>query len=150
VATFETLAQQEISRIVRDLNDAWVEGRPEDLDRFFHEHMVIVAPGLQERLEGREDCMGSYRDFCSRATMRGFRIMDPAIDVFGETAIATYSYEISYELDGEGFDETGRDVFVFVLKAVVGGRSGERSFPARYEPRRAPMLGQAPSLATCA
>lgn len=58
--------------------------------------------------------MGSYRDFCSRATKRGFRIMDPAIDVFGETAIATYSYEISYELDGEGFDETGRDVFVFV------------------------------------
>jgi len=114
MASFETPAQQEIWRIVRDLNDAWAEGRPEDLEMFFHEHMVIAAPGSQERLEGREDCIGSYRDFCSRATVRGFRIVDPAIDVFGETAIATYSYEISYRLDGEGFDETGRDVFVLV------------------------------------
>jgi hypothetical protein len=37
-----------------------------------------------------------------------------AIDVFGDTAIATCSYEIAYEMGGERFNDTGRDIFVFV------------------------------------
>jgi ketosteroid isomerase-like protein len=39
---------------------------------------------------------------------------DATIDVFGDTAIATYRFEIAYEMNGKTFSESGRDVFIFV------------------------------------
>jgi uncharacterized protein (TIGR02246 family) len=107
-------AQKEIWQVVKDMNDAWVKGRPENLVNFFHEDMVIVGPDLQKRGEGRQACVKSYEDFCTRATVHDFKEMDLRIDVYDDTAIATYSYEITYEMNGKTFHETGRDVFVLV------------------------------------
>jgi len=35
------------------------------------------------------------------------------IDVVGQTAVASYVFDIRYELEGVAYQESGRDLFVF-------------------------------------
>ena len=104
----------EIWQLVQRMNDAWAKDSPEDLASFFREDIVMVHPDFTQRTEGRDACVASYEDFCRQAEIRDFRISNPGIDVFADTAIATYSYEITYEMGGEVFNDTGRDIFIFV------------------------------------
>jgi len=106
--------RQEILELIEQLNDAWVKGSPEQLSSFFREDIVMVHPDFIHRTEGREACIASYVDFCSQAKVNDFKLGETSIDVIEDTAIATYSYEISYEMGGEQFTDTGRDLFVFI------------------------------------
>jgi uncharacterized protein (TIGR02246 family) len=106
--------RQEIREVVEQLNDAWVKGSPEKLATFFREDIAMVHPDFVQRTEGREACIASYVDFCSQAKVNDFKLGETSIDVFGDTAVATYSYEISYEMGGERFTDSGRDLFVFI------------------------------------
>ncbi|NIV71622.1 DUF4440 domain-containing protein [Candidatus Saccharibacteria bacterium] len=108
--------QQEIWQIVQELNVTWVEGNPGKLDRFFHPDMVIVSPDFQQRIEGRDACVQSYKDFSTQATIHNFKELDAAVEVFGDTAIVSYAFQISYEMNGKRFVDTGRDIFVFVRR----------------------------------
>ena len=112
--SFSTPAQEEIWKIVKEINDSWLLGRPESLDSYFHNDVVFVAPGFSQRIEGRAACIDSFRNFCANAKVREYKPSDPAIDICDETAIATYSFKIDYDLDTESFNEGGRDVWVFV------------------------------------
>jgi hypothetical protein len=76
--------------------------------------MVIVDSEFRERGRGRGGCGKSYADFCGQATIHDFKELTPVIDVFGDTAIATYPFEITFEMSGETFGEAGRDLFVLV------------------------------------
>lgn len=112
--SFNTPAHEEIWQIVKEINDSWVLGRPENLDNYFHKEIVFVAPGFSQRIEGRTACVDSFRDFCANAKVRSFKPADPAIDICKETAIATYSFKVEYDMKNETFDEGGRDVWVFI------------------------------------
>lgn len=105
---------EEIRKLIQQINDAWVKGSSEQLASFFREDIVMVHPDFVQRTEGREACVASYQDFSRQATILNFETGDPGIDVFGGTAVATYSYEIAYEMGGERFTDAGRDIFVFV------------------------------------
>ncbi|MEK6321765.1 MAG: nuclear transport factor 2 family protein [Acidobacteriota bacterium] len=104
---------EEVWQLIQQLNDAWAKGRPEELASFFREDIVMVHPDFTQRTEGRDACVASYVDFCSQAAITGLTLGEISVDVFGDTAVATYAYEISYELGGERFDDKGRDIFVF-------------------------------------
>ncbi|HSB09139.1 MAG TPA: nuclear transport factor 2 family protein [Blastocatellia bacterium] len=103
----------EIRELVQRMNEAWVKGHPEELASFFSEDIVMVHPDFAQRTEGRDACVASYADFCTQADIQDFKLGDLAIDVSGDTAVATYSYDIAYEMGGERFNDKGRDVFVF-------------------------------------
>lgn len=45
--------------------------------------------------------------------MHEFRELDPRVDVFGQTAVATYRFEIRYDMGDQSYDEHGQDVLVF-------------------------------------
>lgn len=60
--------QQEIWRILRTLNQAWVNGQPEQIANFLHPDAVFVGPDLQKRMQGREACVASYQEFCGQST----------------------------------------------------------------------------------
>jgi uncharacterized protein (TIGR02246 family) len=107
-------SRQEIRNIVHELNNAWATGHPEQLAEFFHKDIVVVSPDFSGRAEGRDACIASYADFCSQATIHGVNIGEPGVEVFGDTAVATYAYELDYEMGGERFKDSGRDLFVFV------------------------------------
>ena len=107
-------AQEEIWQVVKEINDSWVLGRPANLEKYFHKEVVFVAPGFSQRIEGRAACIESFRDFCTNATVREFKPVDPSVDIRETTAIATYRFTVEYDLGNESFNEGGRDVWVFV------------------------------------
>lgn len=114
-SSYGTREAEEVWELVQRMNDAWAKpGATEDLASFFREDIVMVNPDFANRTEGRDACVASYEAFCTQAAILDFKISNPGIDVFADTAIATYSYEIAYEMGGERFNDTGRDIFVFV------------------------------------
>ena len=114
--SFLTPGHEEIWQIVEEINDSWLSGRPENLDNYFHNQIVFVAPGFSQRIEGRGACVDSFRDFCANARVRDFKPADPAIDIYEGTAIVTYSFKVEYDLNNETFEEGGRDVWVFIRR----------------------------------
>lgn len=115
----ETLAsetQREVWEVMQAINRAWLDGDMDGLESRLHEDMVIVPPGFGSAVEGREACMQGYRDFAAHSTVRTFREHDVHVHVAGETAVATYGYEITYEMDGESFRDEGQDLYVFLRR----------------------------------
>lgn len=113
-SSINTEIKRSIWQIIQDLNKAWIEGHPENLENYFHNDMIIVAPDFQEKGNGKEACVESYKNFTNMASISNFKESDPKIEIFGFTAIVSYSFEISYEMNNETFQDTGRDLFVFI------------------------------------
>ncbi len=114
VAQLETETQKTVWQIVVYINHAWSKGQVGDLRNYLREDMVIVTPGLQDRIVGREACVNSFQEFRNQATIHSYHESDAAVDVFGNMAVATYRWEIVYDMDGQSYQETGGDLFVFV------------------------------------
>ena len=115
----DAAVKQDVSRFLARLNRTWVIGDPKDLAPFFHEAAVIVAPGWQERAVGREACVERYVDFRDQATIDSFEEGQVEVDLVGDIAVASYTVDIAFTMDGRSHQEQGRDVFVL-------RRDGER------------------------
>jgi uncharacterized protein (TIGR02246 family) len=102
----------QIRDVLRTINDAWRRGRAEDLGEYFHPDAVIVAPGFHKRAEGRSQCVQSYKDFVASTQVTDYREGDVTVDIWGETAVASYDYEIAWDVKGQPYRDSGRDVFV--------------------------------------
>ena len=95
------------------INAAWREGRLDELDDLLRPDVIYVAPGFSARLEGRDACIASYRDFLAAAEVHDYAADPPTVELFGNTAIATYRFEIDYSVAGQRSRESGHDLFVF-------------------------------------
>jgi len=107
----------EVRAALQKINDAWLKGPPDDLaqslNECFDEDMVVRGPGFQELARGRAACVQSYEQFLREAKVRQCRLDEPSIDVFGDTALAVYGWDMIYELNGQEYHETGCDLFLF-------------------------------------
>jgi hypothetical protein len=106
-----------IRRLLQRINAAWREGRVEELYDCFHEKISVAPPGFQTRVEGREPCVQSYRDFLSQAVVKEYTESEPVVDVWENTAVATYRWEMTWEMGGQTYRESGHDLFVFSREA---------------------------------
>ena len=106
------MSSAEVERFVRDLNNAWIEGRCDDLVPLFHDQVVMVPPGTGQRIVGRDAMVDSYRQFLAAAKVHEFRTLDLRADVFGGTAVAALRFEIRYEMQGRVYQERGTDFMV--------------------------------------
>ncbi len=104
---------RQITAIVNAINNAWLKDQSEELARYFHEEIVIVAPGFMQRSEGRAACIQSYRDFNRQARIHSFSSTECTVDQWDSTAVATSEFTIAYEMNGQRYDEKGRDLIVF-------------------------------------
>ena len=105
--------RDEIKHILKSINAAWTKGHLDDLDKYFHEDMIIAQPGFGIRGEGKNACVDSYREFAGMASIQGLSESEHVVLVWGDTAVASYRFEIEYELDGQAHQDTGYDLFVF-------------------------------------
>lgn len=106
--------EREVWETLRKLNDAWTKSDGKDLASFFHKDMVAITPTDRKRREGREDCIAGWVDFLSMAKVHRWKEIDPKIQVYGNSAVATYYFDMAFEMGGEMFEMGGRDMFVFV------------------------------------
>jgi ketosteroid isomerase-like protein len=103
----------EAATVLRRINQAWLSGRIDDLVPLVHPGIVTVVPGFAAGIQGRDAFLAGFRDFCQSATIHEFREHDYRVDVVGDTAVATFRYEMLYERSGERYRCTGRDLWVF-------------------------------------
>ena len=108
------ITAEAVSAAMQRINRTWLDRRPEDLVPLFHPNMTLVLPGFGGRAEGRETIVAGFADFCSNATVHEYREADYHADVIGDTAIASFTYEMVYERSGKRSLATGRDLWVFV------------------------------------
>lgn len=109
---FTTLEQENIWRLVKRINEAWLKGQAEDLRGLFHEDAVIVSAEGKTLTKGAEACIASYVEYAGRATTQEFKEQTPEVDVFGDTAVVRYGFQIRYEAGGKTSHERGRDLLV--------------------------------------
>ncbi len=101
-----------IEGLIRSMNDAWLSGRFDDLNQYFAEDVVMVAPGGGMRMMGREAMIDSFRQYTEQATTHNFDETGLDVDVFESTAVASLRFDVDYELDGTRYQESGIDLLV--------------------------------------
>ena len=102
----------EIKNLVRSLTKTWIEKRIEDLYPFFHENVIVMPPGSDKQISGRNDMVESYRQFVNKAVIRNFEEMNLQVNVFNNTAITNLTFKIIYEIQDKVFSEIGIEVLI--------------------------------------
>ncbi len=107
--------KNQVWAVIKAINQALQCSNPKkELSKYFHEDMVIVTQGYHEMGKGKDVCIQGYVDFISNARIIKYEIKEPIINIFGDTAIASYCYDTSWEMDGKTYNETGNNVFVLI------------------------------------
>jgi hypothetical protein len=109
----------EVALTLAALSTAWRERRYDDLAGFLAEDMVFTLPGFGGRLEGATAVVASYREFMERVTLTAYEEQAPTVDVWGETAVASFRWEMTWLAGGVPNQGAGHDLFVF-RRAAAG------------------------------
>jgi len=117
--SFSNPTKQEIWETVRAMNDAWTKGNPDDLAKYFHRDMVAITATDRRRLDGGAACVAGWKGFCNAARIHGWEEIEPAIHVYGDSAVVAYYFDMSFDMGGQAVNMAGRDMFFFVKE---GGR----------------------------
>lgn len=110
--------RERVAGTMRQITDAWLAGRVDDLGPMVHDEIVMVIPGFAGRVQGRETFVAGFRDFCENAKIRDFREREQQIDVVGDTAVVNFDYEMLYERSAAQYRVTGRDLWVFAKQGA--------------------------------
>ncbi len=113
----EQSIKQEVWETVQNLNRTWTtKGKIEQLRRFFHDNMVAITPMNNDRLEGKEACFQGWKGFYDTCEITSWIEREPLIQLYGNGSFAgvTYYYYIVFEMNGNLFQESGRDMFSLV------------------------------------
>lgn len=110
----EGSVMEAILEVVERLNAAWPAGEFDQLVGVFDPGVVLVAfsPAGAHRVVGRDAVIRSYREFVGQSVLYRFELKQPAVDVFGTTAIATCPYTIEYEIGGRRWIGNGQNLLV--------------------------------------
>ena len=105
--------REDVAAAMRQINQVWLDGQVQDLAPLVHTQIVMVLPDFSGRIQGRENFLAGFADFCRNATVHEYREHDLQVDVAGDTAVCTFRYEMVYQRSGQRYRSTGRDLWVF-------------------------------------
>jgi hypothetical protein len=112
--TFSDPIKIEIWTIVRAMNDAWTKGNPDDLAKYFHQDMVAITATDRNRLDGGAACIAGWKAFSNAARIHRWEETDPIINIYGDSAVVAYYYDMSFDMSGQTINMNGRDMLFFV------------------------------------
>lgn len=110
---FNDPVKQEIWATLRALNDAWIQGNPDDLANYFHHDMVAITATDRLRREGAANCIAGWKGFVQATRIRHWKEIDPVIHVYDNAAVVAYYFDISFDMNGQTINMGGRDMFFF-------------------------------------
>ena len=93
--------KDEVLAFIKALNETWTKGDGGALRNYFHPNMVAITATDQDILYGRDACLGSWQGFARSAQIRRWEEIEPQVQLYGDTAIVTYYWDLAYEMDGE-------------------------------------------------
>ena len=102
----------DIRHFIKELTNAWLEERYDDLNDFFHQDVVLLPPGSVTPIIGKELVIDSYRQFAKVGTVHTFDILDITLHEYEHTTVCDMLFEVDYELDSGRYHERGLEVYV--------------------------------------
>jgi ketosteroid isomerase-like protein len=109
----------EPAAVLQEINRIWQMAQPnaiaELIAPYFTDDAVVVAPNLARVAGGRAAVAASYAEFAASAKLLEVHIEEPEVDFFGDVAVATMPWRMSYEFEGRRSSERGSDTYVFRL-----------------------------------
>lgn len=101
-----------VAATLAKLSDAWLGRHYRSLADCFDEDAVLMVPGGTSRVEGRAAVVDSYRDFMESAAVTEYHEDPPMIDAWGDTAVASYRWAMSWVSNGKPDSGAGCDILV--------------------------------------
>lgn len=114
VAQSENILREEVWKTVQALNKAWTTGNVDELANYFHKNMVAITATDRERLEGRDSCIASWKAFVETTKIYYWKEIDPKIQIYDNTAVVSYYFDMSFDIGGQTIEMGGRDMFILV------------------------------------
>jgi ketosteroid isomerase-like protein len=106
----------QIAAVLKKVSDAWLRGTPENLPDAvkgcFHDDVIFRGANFQVVAHGVPAAIASFQGFMRTATISSCRLGKPQIDVAGDTAIATFQWEMAYRFGDSEHHETGYEIDV--------------------------------------
>lgn len=109
----QTSDVERVKNLLHLINNAWREGHTDDLSTLLHPDIVMVFPNFSGRSSGSSAMLAGFKDFCENAHVHEYAESNFQIDVIGNSAVASFSFDMIYERDGSKYRSTGRDLWVF-------------------------------------
>jgi len=108
--------QVRIRAVIKTITDAWLKGSPDDFPAAvadcFHDNVVFRGANFQVVAHGVPAAIASFQDFMRSATIARCRVGKPEIDLAGDTAIATFQWEMAYRFGDADNEESGFEIDV--------------------------------------
>jgi ketosteroid isomerase-like protein len=111
--------ERAIRSVLSRIDAAWREKRFVGLEDCFAEDAVIVGPNFTLYAEGQGPCAASYKEFALNAAVLEYSETGHALRLWPDTAIYTFSWEMTHQRDAGPKRERGTDQLV--LSRIRGG-----------------------------
>ena len=109
--------EQEVWDTIQNLNKCWTCGVSSELEKlkdFFHDEMVAITATNKYRLEGKDACFNGWKGFAENAVIHFWEENDPKVRIYGNAAVATYYFDMSFDMDGQTVNMGGSDMFTLI------------------------------------
>jgi ketosteroid isomerase-like protein len=105
---------QNILQIERD---AWEAAKNKNLEAFngyWADDASVFSEGQAYRLKGKADVMRDMEAWFKQVNLQSYQMLDPQVEMLGDTALLTYYFTESGQRDGRSFSTAGKISMVFV------------------------------------
>ncbi len=97
----------------------WAALRDEQMDAVeinLDENYSTLQDGQAYRIQGKSTYLSSAKDWVSQNELKSFQLLDPKLEVLGDTALLTYYYTSSGVSNNGTFSHSGKATSVYVRK----------------------------------
>jgi len=106
----------EAQRIIQIERDAWEALRSKDLaaiGNYFADDVSIFEYGQAYRIQGKAEVLRGIETWLGDSTIRSYQILDPKVQVLGDTAILSYYFTDTVVTAGREMPHSGKLTVVF-------------------------------------
>ncbi len=107
-------AKKEILQVERAAWEAIEGSQPDSLQGYFAEDVSVFGENQAYRTRGRTEALRAMRTMLEQADLRSWQILDPQVQLAGDTAVLTYYYTESGFAGGKEFKRSGKASVVFI------------------------------------
>jgi len=75
--------------------------------------MVIEGPELRDRKVGINQCAQHHEEVLRHIKLLSFKESFHQINVWGDTAVASFQFEVQFETEGKIRSESGHEIYTF-------------------------------------
>jgi ketosteroid isomerase-like protein len=99
-------------QLITDMNQAWSDGRLDDLDTYYHPDALLLPPDAGEPIQGRAGIVSTYRDFAAMTQLHSFTPQACDCYTIGDNTAIHMRFEVDYSMEDSRYLESGLEVYL--------------------------------------